>query len=226
MEIPNTFAQTLAKLESQVKKLDISLYNTKQMYEYGNPELVYDIAVRMAEVAERTVLLARALPAYTGNPLAKIEVREIIKRTIPVNVGFTREGWFSVRIPMLLPKKEEGSCDYVRSFLYPAMKDFFRGKSPVRYKNCVLIYRHVYSKHRPERQRRDHDNIEINTVSDIVSLYVMEDDNPSTCCHYYCSAAAEHERTEIYVVPEDDFTTWLDKERSMPEEGVQLYERV
>lgn len=224
MEVPNSFARTLAKLESQVKKLSISLSNTRQFFEYGNMELAYEVALRIADTAERTVLLARALPAYTGNPLAAQEVESLVQVNIPVEIGFTEEGWFSVRLPGLLPKKAEGSADYVRSFLYPAMRDFFRGKAPVRYRSCVLIYRHVYSRQRPERQRRDHDNIEVNMVSDIVALYTMEDDGASLCRHYYCSAAAETERTEVYVVPEEAFPQWLKEEKEMPEKGVTLYD--
>lgn len=59
MEIPQSFAQTLAKLESQVKKMNMSLSNTRQLFEYGNMELTYEVALRVADIAERTVLLAR-----------------------------------------------------------------------------------------------------------------------------------------------------------------------
>lgn len=224
MEIPQSFAQTLAKLESQVKKMNMSLSNTRQLFEYGNMELTYEVALRVADIAERTVLLARALPAYTGHPLAAHEVENLMQINIPVEIGFTAEGWFSVRLPLLLPKKEDGSADYIRSFLYVAMRNFFRGKTPVRYHDCVLVYRHVYSRQRPERQRRDHDNIEINMVSDIIALYTMEDDGASLCCHYYCSAAGETERTEVYVVPEEAFIQWLQAENEMPEKGVMLYD--
>ena len=224
MEIPNSFVQTLGKLESQMKKLNIALANTKLMYDCGSMELAYEVAMQMEIVAERTVMLTRALPAYMGNPLAADEIETIIEASIPVAMGFTHNGWFSVRIPLLLPKKEEGSADYIRSFLYPAMKRFFRDKEPVRYHDCVLIYRHVYSRHRPERQFRDHDSIESNMVSDIVALYVMEDDSPSVCCHYECSAAANFERTEVYVVPQQDFPVWLEMEKTMPDEGVMLYD--
>lgn len=220
----NAFAQTLIKLESQVRKLTMAVSNTRQMYECGNMELAYEVAMRAEDVAERAVLLARALPAYTGNPLAAMEVQNLIDVSIRVDMGFTEEGWFSVRIPLLLPKKEFGSADYVRSFLFPAMKDFFRHREPVRYHRCVLAYRHVYSSRRPERQRRDHDNIEVNMVSDIIALYVMEDDAPSLCSHYYSSAAGTEERTEVYVVPEEDFPAWLRAAKTMPDEGVTLYE--
>ena len=67
-------------------------------------------------------------------------------------------------------------------------------------------------------------NIEVNMVTDIVALYVMQDDAPLQCCHYYCSAAGESDRTEVYVVPRDEFAQWLILEKTIPEEGVKLYE--
>lgn len=220
----DSFAQTLGKFESQLRKMDMAAKNTRCVMDCRNMELAYDVAMRLADVCERATLLARALPAYTGYPAAAPEMQKLIESRIPVEIGFTLEGWFSVRLPMLLPKKETGSANYVRSFLYPAMRDFFSEKPPVRYHDCVLIYRHVYDENRPERQRRDHDNIEINMVSDIVALYVMDDDAPSVCRHYYCSAAGSMERTEVYVVPRAEFPMWLVVENAIPDEGVMLYE--
>ncbi|MFR9200175.1 MAG: DUF6100 family protein [Candidatus Gastranaerophilaceae bacterium] len=220
----NTFSGTLAKLESQVRKLNMALNNTRYMYDIGNMELTFEVALRLADVSERTTLLARALPAYTGNPRAAREMDIVMERNIPVEIGFSVEGWFCVRMPLLLPKKPAGSASYVRAFLYPALRDFFKDKPPVRYRGCVLAYRHVYDRDRPERQRRDHDNIEVNMVSDILALYAMDDDGPSVCSHYYCSAAAGTERTEVYLLPSEAFPEWLAVEKEMPDEGVKLYE--
>lgn len=153
-----------------------------------------------------------------------MDVETITAANVPVEIGFTAEGWFSVRIPLLLPKKERGSAEYVRSILLPALRTFFADRPPVRFDDCVLIYRHVYAEDRPERQRRDHDNIEINMVSDCIALYVMTDDAPGLCSHYYCSAAAAAERTEVYVVPQREFTAWLEAEKTMPDEGVKLHD--
>ena len=105
------------------------------------------------------------------------------------------------------------------------MRAFFEKQLPVRYRDGILIYRHVYDKARPERKKRDHDNIEINMVSDIVAMYVMTDDGPSVCSHYYCSAEGSEDRTEVYVVPKWDFPIWLVKETGIPDEGVLLYEK-
>jgi hypothetical protein len=95
---------------------------------------------------------------------------------------------------------------------------------PVRYPYNVTIFRHVYDRERPERENRDHDNCETKAVLDIVALYVMYDDSPTRCKLYYSSAPGDVERTEVYVVPQDEFIDWLELENSIPNEGVKLYE--
>ena len=200
-------------------------FSVRRSYQDGNIKQAYESALRLEEVSEKTVLLTRALPAYTGNPKARLETENLIKLSIPIEIGFTKEGWFSLRIPALLPKKDAGSADYIRSSLYLAMREFFLDSQPVRYNDCVLIYRHIYARDRPERKKRDHDNIEVNMVSDIVAMYVLPDDGPSVCSHYYCSAQGQSDRTEVYVVPQCGFTEWLENEKQMPEQGVKLYEK-
>ena len=184
-------------------------------------QMAYEQAMRLEETAERLVLLTRVLPAYTGSDVARLEVDNTMKLCIPVDMGFTAEGWFRLCIPALLPKKGGGSADYIRSFLYPAMQEYFQGKEPVRFEDCVLVYRHVYDRERPERRMRDHDNIETNMVSDIVAMYVMPDDAPSVCSHYECSIMGEDDHTEVYVVPRMDFPQWLlqENERLKEEEN-------
>ena len=44
--------------------------------------------------AKTSVLLTRVLPAYTGAAGATTQTDAIISDTIPVEVGFTAEGWF------------------------------------------------------------------------------------------------------------------------------------
>lgn len=224
MESRNTFKSQFERLRNKEKTLRARIAAMEYYLDEEDSESYFQQALLIEECAEQLTLAARTLPSYIGHPDAETQVEAILKQEIPVEIGYTREGWFSVRIPMLLPKKSKGSTDYIRSFLYPAMRDFFVEKPPVRYREAVLIYRHVYDRRRPERQMRDHDNIEINMVSDIVAMYVMPDDGPAVCAHYYCSAAAEQERTEVYVVPKGDFPTWLSGEAAMPDGGVKLYE--
>lgn len=226
MEQKTSFLQVLDKINRGISQMKEALDAVHLFYRNGDIGMAYERALKLEERAEKTTLFTRALPAYTGNPCAAEAVDRVIKESIPVQIGFTSEGWFTVQFPALLPKKNAGSADYIRQFLYPAMNRFFQGKPPVRYKDCVLVIRHVYDRRRPERAMRDHDNIEINMVTDIVAMYVLPDDHPAVCSHYYCSTAGSEDRTEVYVVPKHDFPLWLIDEKTIPDKGVRLYENI
>jgi hypothetical protein len=178
----------------------------------------------VADHAERLTNLCRFMPAYSGHPRAYEMIEAAMQKNFYTEIGFTAEGWFCLRLPALMPKKNKGSVLYVTDPLYPAMKRFWHGKEPVCYPYNVIIFRHVYDRERPERQYRDHDNIELNRIVDIVALYVMADDSPMRCRHYYCSAPGGENRTEVYVVPQDEFQHWLAQENDIPDGGVELYE--
>lgn len=208
-----TYIKTLDKVEIKLQRMKEQAEAIRWFYDNDNLPESYKQALKLEELSEEAVLLTRILPAYTGAVNAMVEVDKIVSNTIPVKIGFTAEGWFSVRIPALLPKKASGSADYIRSYLYPAMRRFFEGKPPVRFKDCVIVYRHVYDQSRPEREMRDHDNIEINMVTDIIAMYVLPDDNPAVCSHYYCSAAGCEDRTEVYVIPKHEFSRYMEEEK-------------
>lgn len=213
------FLEVLGQIDAKLKQMTEQVESTRWLANSGRFDAAYQHAMTLEDNLERATLLGRALPAYTGYPNAKWEVERIVQKVHPVEIGFTKNGWFTLRLPMLLPKKETGSTEFIRGFLYPAMQEFFNKNPPVRYTDCVLIFRHVYARDRPERRWRDHDNIEVNIVTDIVALYTLPDDNPTVCTHYYCSAAGNQERTEVYVVPKEDFPLWLDVEKNHPNGG-------
>ena len=213
MEESKAFIKALERIEKMEGRFQNQMAVVRRLCQDNATRQAYEQAMRLEETSEKLVLLTRVLPVYTGCPYAGEEVQDVVAASVPVEIGFSTEGWFCIRLPCLLPKKEAGSADYIRSFLYPALQRYFAARPPVRYRDCVLIYRHVYDRERPERQRRDHDNIEVNMVSDIIAIYVLPDDRPGVCSHYYCSAAGEADWTEVYVVPKTDFPVWLAMEK-------------
>lgn len=219
----NDFIAELEGIERKLKFASSRLKMLRLAYE-GKNESLYGETLRFQTTMERMALQARNLPYFTWRKQARVDVGKNVLDCIPHEIGFTKEGWFSVRIPMLLPKKNSGSVDYIREAMYPIMYNFFKDKPRVRYKDCVIVYRHVYGIDYPNMRMRDHDNIEVNQVTDIIALYVMPDDNPNVCNHYYMSARGSENRTEIYVVPKGDFVHWLEQEKNMKIEGVKLFE--
>lgn len=221
---PTGFERCLDSASRRVGKAWAALEEVQSHLRRRDMDGAYAAAFEAAEHSEKLANLCRELPAYTGRPRARKMIEDAMLANFPVGIGFTAEGWFCLRIPALLPKKDRGSPAYITDPLYPAMKHFWHGKRPARYPDNVAVFRHVYGRDRPERQYRDHDNIELNRVLDIVALYVMHDDSPLKCRHYYCSAQGSVERTEVYVLPRGDFGRWLEQERAIPDEGVKLYE--
>lgn len=219
----NAFTKGLFLANDKLQILQERLALTMSLNDSEKTEAAYYKSLQVHESAEELALITRNLPVLTGRFEAKEDVKKTIKMTVPIEIGYTKEGWFSVRLFALLPRKEHGGVNYLRSSLYPAMKEFFYKKPPVRYNDCVVIYRHVYAKDMPRRKKRDFDNIEINQLMDIVALYVMHDDGPEFCNVFHCAAEGNANRCEIYVVPKSDFIWWLDGEEKMPEEGIKLY---
>lgn len=209
MESTSSFLNALTQVEQKIARMNAETGIIRQLVSVGNMDEAYAVALRLEKYSERNTLLTRILPVYTYKPTAYVDVAETIRKAVPVEIGFTSQGWFRVKIPALLPKKEYNPRSYIRSYLYPALQDFFSGKEPVRYDDAVLIFQHIYDQSRPERRCRDHDNIEVNTVADTIALFVLTDDGPSICSHYACSAMGDADFTLVYVVPRKDFPRWL-----------------
>jgi len=206
-----------AATTERVLRMLSKLYNqTAQMlyaFSHGMNEDGYQMALENERLAERMILAYRDIPINTGRPSAMGDVNRIIAEEVPVEMGYTQEGWFMLKIPELLPLKEKkkGSFEYIRGYLYPAMEHHFENELAQRIEKCVVIYRHIYAKDYPEKEYRDYDNIEINFVTDAIALYVMVDDAPSRCELYHFTSVGDENRTEVYVVPKKDFADFYNR---------------
>ncbi len=156
---------------------------------------------------ERLALIARELPCYTGRPAAKAQV--LAQAAQEHGIIVSNAPWFCVTLPVLLPRKEHGSAEFLRQPLYHALNTYFRQHERPAFTDCVLCFVHIYPHDRPERAYRDHDNIELNAVADAIAMFVMHDDAPLQCSHFYCSQRGEKEYTRVFVVPQKSFVAWL-----------------
>ena len=220
------FQIQLDRAIKETEKLLKQLNAVKTDYADKRMEEALEKSVTAAKISEAVALKTRALPAHTGHPQAEVLVQKALEEAVPIEKGFTEEGWFFLRMPIILPRKEKSSRSYLRGFLYPALERFTYEKPKIRYRNCVLIFRHVYDRNRPEREYRDHDNIELNTVVDAIAMFFLVDDTPLECRHYYCSTAGDEERTEVYIVPRADFESWLAIENSPEKLRKKLYDNL
>jgi len=205
------FDVALDRIQKQSRIMLATLDKVLNFAKGGFEELAYEEAFKLVTNCENLALRARCLPCYAGHVDAVPKIDQTLVETIPVPMRFTPENWFEMTIPALLPKKKSGSAHYIFGFLYPALKAYFRENDLIRfpYPDYVIIFRHIYNRDRPERLYRDHDNIEINTVVNLVALYLQKGDGPLHCFHFYCSAAGDDDCTQVTVVPQSDFAKWI-----------------
>ena len=219
------FIDSLNKVSMLILDARQSAETIKILCEKGDNMEAYEESFRLERLAEKLALHTRKLPVYTGHPKALIQTEYVLEEETLVEIGYTEEGWFSLRLPLLLPHKSSGDVDYLKEALYPVVGRYIvDNRSTGRiYGPVIMIFRHVYSEDFPERKRRDHDNVEVKALADIVTLSMLVDDAPAYCSHYYCSGVGNEERTEVYLVPKEEFEQWIAKEKTMSKEGVKLY---
>lgn len=218
----SSFENVLRKARRKLQRVVNEMEQTEKAFATSSMEDTYRCAFSLAAEAEGLTLLARDLPAHTGHPGAPFDLNDMLLDVCDVQVGYTKNGWFSIQLPALLPRKERGSADYIRTMLYPHLHRFFLINAPLYLDRCVVAFRHVYDDRRPEREYRDHDNIEVNMVVDLLSMYTMKDDSAMRCRHFYCSAAGDGDRTEVYVVPHRQLSEWLSFEEKCGKKAIML----
>ena len=188
-----------------------SLNLIKQHIEHENKQLAVEEAIKYEVISEKIVNNARIIPIASGIPNIETEINENIIKENNIKIKYLNDNkWFYAKIPSLLPKKEKGNPSYIRATFQIALKKYFLENPKIRIEaDSVIIFKHNYSKERNEREYRDHDNIELNSIVDLVALYTLVDDTPLRLRHYYCSYVSEEDSTEIFVVPNTDFISWL-----------------
>jgi hypothetical protein len=160
--------------------------------------------------AEKFTNLARLLPIATGDRTALSQVSDIITSTLETTIEYTGRDWFKMSIPALIPRKEKGNASYIRASVQTALNKYFEANPHPKFSSkSVIIFEHIYSPERPSREYRDHDNIEINVVVDLIALYCLIDDSPMLCSHFYTSKVGEKDTTNVYIIPKEDFPFWL-----------------
>jgi len=209
------------QFEKSQKTFDVVTALTNQ----GFISEAYEAAFDFAAECEKLTLSARSLPHFTGHPQAFDHISDAILNIVPVKIQITDEGWFKMSFPALLPKKDRGSPEYIRGYLYPALQRYFKSHPRIRFPNSVVIVRHNYDRKRPERQYRDHDNIEVKAMVDLLAAFLLDGDAPMRCFHFYCSAPGDADGTEVIVLRQSDFHRWLSGEEFTENEKIQSHER-
>ena len=195
--------KTIDKVERQTEDFTLTLRRARRAIEM-NDQSATELLLTAYEQKERSTLLCRALPLYSPNPLTREKTTKALTDATYAKCGYTAEGWFCAVIPTLLPKKRNTSTGYIKEIMYASLERFFMDKQIRRFGKCTVIFRHVYNRDNPKRAWRDHDNIEVKKVLDVVSLFFLMEDNMAHCDLYYTAKPSDSYSTEIFIAPKPE----------------------
>ncbi len=113
----------------------------------------------------------------------------------------------TIKMPSLISKKKIYNNDFLCEPLSHALEYFVRKFKFQKFKECVLIFNHIYEK---ETKIMDYDNLEIKSVIDNISLFLLEDDSGKYIDLYHTSEIKDKNYLQIYLMEKDKFIGFLE----------------
>jgi hypothetical protein len=134
---------------------------------------------------------------------AEVVERIMTIRAEKADVKFERlDKGIQIRIPRNLPKKkkftDKNDIALFRDSYMQAFREYFTA-NPLYFEKKVLL--HIHSVYLKEKEMLDYDNMAIKQIIDIITLFMLVDDNPSRY-NLYMSASVGTERCTIITVEE------------------------
>ncbi len=188
-------------LEHIKNKLNISLEQVKTISESDveSPLLGEDISMLINNLSD-CLLKAKELPREYGMPFdydgveIPIEIKEIIEGEIVVGYHFI--------LPCLLDKREQNNIynktrEHAKKTFLSAFEKYSNEVGFIHITDKVII---KYINHfKDKRSMIDNDNIDTKAFTDMITTYILDDDNPDKEELYIKGLSDGASYTEVYV---------------------------
>ena len=175
-------------------------------------ELSYDAAIRSEYITKK-------LRTFVSSELFIIGKNESYLSDAASALDITVkdvDGIIEIEFPSFIPKKKKQSTDFITEPLFEVLRQFVNKKTPRfrKFKKCVMCFTHVYDHSFMNKQRiRDHDNIEIHSIINTISLFLLIDDSGLLCSNYNSSELSDRDFTRISIMEMDRFPEWLNSRK-------------
>jgi len=174
------------------------------------PDNYHDISYKAAIQSEYIVQKLRRLIFETTNT-SKVEY--LTQAAISLDISIKEvDGTVEIVLPCLIPKRKSKPTEFLSEPFYAAMSQFISSiQLPFeRFEDCVICITHVYDKSLFNKRRiRDHNNLEIKGIIDVINLFMLIDDSGNRCDIYNSSEVADSDTTRISVMKKDMFPEWI-----------------
>jgi len=101
-----------------------------------------------------------------------------------------------IELPLLLPKRGTGA-----SFITEPLHDMLSLEdSYKRFKDCTVVFRHIYGGEKKIADIRDHDNIESRAVLNVIERYFLTSDSGYYCTNIQTTELGRSSKTIIHLL--------------------------
>lgn len=208
----------LNRIRNETLNMGNKLNTIKTMGFTKFPDFYEDLMLDAAMQAEQIACQMRHL-LFTSGMSRKQKYMEQASVVLHIDVKQVEYG-IEIDIPGLLPKRKKGgNIEFLTDPLYYTLNQFVQERRPKRFKNCVVVFQHIYDKKLPQKRIRDYDNvIEPKKILDIINAFLLTDDSGSDIEVFQTTAFAYRECTRILVMEHSKFVNWLNSENPNIEE--------
>jgi len=196
----------------EVRRLEQDLIALQSIDIVGYPENYSNLSKQAVTKGEFIARKLREL-VYSTTNLSWSDLLQDSVDTLGVAVDYSG-GVVSITVPCLIPGRKKKPIELITAPLYTALERFIverlRDKPFERFTDCVICITHVYDKALfGKGRKRDHDNIEIKGIIDVINTFLLTDDNGFLCSIYSTSEFSQVDCTRISIMEKDMFSDWL-----------------
>lgn len=206
-------AQQMAeKLEKKVREAeDMSVYDGKSRLPYL---YLSESVMEASKISEQLTghLRELVLDVSVDTKLLWQYQKEVAK-IHGIGIRYQRNV-ICIRLPSLVPHRKSSYTDFLDRPLSAALQEWClkqtkEGAEIPKYHHAALCFVHWYQS---SAQVRDHDNLEVKHVQDILSLFFLQADDGIHLDLYHTSQNAEENATWVYLMEREHFPEWVMKQ--------------
>lgn len=205
--------QRITAILDDISRLQSALYAMSttdlQRYPDNYEVLSTDAALRGENIACR---LRHLIYATTGIKKSEYMQSAAVMQGVQIHC---EKGVVEITLPALLPKrKQRQSSEFLLDPIYFALSDYADRHPLPKFNHCVVCFSHIYCRKLPARRVRDYDNLELKQLLDVVSTFIMADDNGLLCDAYNTTELGDADCTRISVMDKEHFSPWLEERKN------------
>jgi len=201
----------IMRIGDEIRRLEQDLTALQSVDLVAYPDNYNSLSQQIASNGEFISRKLRELIYSTTNS-SWPEIMEHAADALDIDVACGTNGLVEITFPCLIPKRTKKPTDFITAPLAAVLERFVSELEPPleRFKHCVICITHVYDETLYcNARKRDHDNIELKGIIDVINSFLLIDDSGNLCDIYQTSEFADVDHTRISIVKKDMFLEWI-----------------